>query len=370
MRRELEPFKVLIVKVGSKILTSKSLSRTKRIKSLVEDIITLRSNGVQVVLVSSGAIAHGMLALNSGKIPNSIPMKQACASIGQIKLMHMYEKLFSMGNTTIGQVLLSWADLHNKKSYLNLRNTLFTLMENDVVPIINENDSVAVDEIKFGDNDTLAAQIAMLVNADLFVNLTDINGLYDANPRKNSEAKFIPLIKKITPSIHHLAEEDGSSLGVGGMVTKLKAAEIVCSSGIQAIVGNGYTKTLLQVLENELYGTLFVAAKEKMSSKRRWITFTSKTKGTIVVDNGAQKAILEKGKSLLPAGIKSTDGGFNVGDMVEICTLRKKTFARGIVNFSEADTKKIMGYNTRDIEKILGFKSYQLVVHRNNMVLL
>ena len=373
-RQGLDNFKSIVVKVGSKILTSSSEdysdSHTKRVDRLVNDISVLKKNGIDVILVSSGAVAHGVVALNLKKRPKTIPLKQACASIGQIKLMHLYEKLFSKNSLTIGQVLLTKSDLNIKQNYLNFRNTVITLLENSVIPIVNENDSVGVDEIRFGDNDTLGAQIALLTDADLFINLSDINGLYDSNPKKNSSAKHIPLVEKVTKSVTSLADSSGSAQGVGGMVTKIKAAATLSKSGVTTIIGNGYDHSLLEVISNSEYGTLFLPTKKKMSSHKRWIHFTGKVSGKITADSGAGKAILENGKSLLPVGIIAIDGSFKEGATIDIVDTNSVAFARGIINFDSEELANIKGLKTAEIKKVLGDNSYKIAIHRNNMVLL
>lgn len=368
LREGLKGFEIIVVKVGSKILAANN-DESSRVTALVKDISDLQKMGKSVILVSSGAVAHGVLALGLKKRPSTIPLKQACASIGQIKLMHMYEKMFSHYGLHIGQVLLAKSDLNSKNNYLNLRNTMFTLLENGVIPIVNENDSVGVDELRFGDNDTLGAQIALLSGADLFVNLSDINGLYDSNPKKNPDAKHIPLVKSINAALHSVADDKGTEEGVGGMVTKLKAAETVCRSGIAAIIGDGFNSTLFDVLTNPRWGTLFLPVEKKISSRQRWMKYTGKVYGTIYVDSGAVTAIAKKGKSILPVGVKKVAGEFNERDFVDIADLDGNVFARGFVNFDFEDVKKIMGCRTNEIKTILGSESYNTVIHRNNMVI-
>jgi glutamate 5-kinase len=368
-RKELADIKTIVVKVGSKILAGKEAGGyTRRIESLVADIAALKQRGTRVLLVSSGAIAHGVLALNLPKRPATIPMKQACAGIGQIRLMHVYESLFERQNVLIGQVLLTWDDLRDKKRYLNLRNTLFQLLDYGAVPIINENDSVGVEEIRFGDNDTLGAQIALLVHADLYVNMTDLNGLYDANPKKVKTARHIPLVEAITPELYAMAERDGTSQGVGGMETKLRAAEVLTRAGIHAIVGDGYNRRLQDVIADPKAGTLFLPSKKRMSSRQRWIAFAGRRSGMVVVDEGAKSALVEKGKSLLPAGVRLVIGRFNVGDMIDIAGEDKRPFARGMVNYASSDIELLKGKRSAEIATILGGKTFDEIVHRDNLV--
>ena len=370
-RPEISRLSTLVVKVGSRILLSEeNVPARKRIRGLVDSIARLQQAGVRTLLVSSGAIAHGMRALSLKKRPKSIPMKQVCASIGQIRLMHLYETLFSRHGIPIGQVLLTWDDLRDKKRYLNLRNTFFHLLGCGAVPIINENDSVGVEEIRFGENDTLAAQIAMLVQAEVFVNLTDINGLYDKNPRLWKDARQIPLVDRFTPSLYKSAMGSAGEISVGGMITKLRAAETVTKAGICAIIGDGFQATLLDVLTMPSAGTVFLPSKKIMPARHRWIAFTGKSEGVLLVDDGARKAIVEKGKSLLPAGVIKISGSFHPGAMVDVCDERKSPVARGMVNYSSEDILKIAGCKTSEIQQRLGQKTFDEVIHRDNLVVL
>ncbi len=367
-RKEIPQVKTIVVKTGSRILTANG--HEQRVKRLAEDLVTLQKAGLRTILVSSGAIAHGMRALGLTKRPATIPLQQACASIGQNKLMQMYEKYFASHGVIIGQVLLTWDDLRSKKRYLNLRNTFFQLLDCGAIPIVNENDSVGVEEIRFGNNDVLAAQVALLTQADLFVNLTDVGGLYDKNPHADKSAKHIPVVTEFSSSVHKLASEKKSEISVGGMSTKLKAAEMVTRAGIFALVGDGFDKRLTDLLISEDSATLFLPQKHKMSSKHRWIAFSGQSSGSLIIDDGAQRAIKNLGKSLLPAGVKGIRGSFKSGDMVDISTLDGKTLAKGLVNYSADEILKIKGMKSTEIKNILGKKEFDEVVHRDNMVLL
>ena len=374
-RPEIHKIATLVVKVGSRILTSEDHApNTQRIRGLVSSIVRLQRSGVQTVLVSSGAIAQGMRALHLARRPKSIPQKQACASIGQIRLMHLYESYFSRHGIPIGQVLLTWDDLRNKKRYLNLRNTLFHLFKCGAVPIINENDSVGVEEIMFGENDTLAAQISMLIQADLFVNLSDINGLYDKNPKLHPDAKHIPVVAHISPAVLKCATESTTEISVGGMITKLKAADIVTKAGMSAIIGNGFSSGLLDVLKDPHKGTVFLPSQKIMPSKRRWIAFTGESEGSLFVDEGARAAIMDKGKSLLPAGIKKVTGTFRQGAMVDIRNENNRIIARGLCNYASEEVEKIIGCKTAEIALRLGLsmdqKAFDEVIHRDNLVIM
>jgi glutamate 5-kinase len=373
-RKEIRKISTLVVKVGSRILTANdNIPSTVRIRGLVNAIARLQRSGVRTLLVSSGAIAQGMRALELTKRPKSIPHKQACASIGQIRLMHIYESYFSRYKIPIGQVLLTWDDLRNKKRYLNLRNTLFHLFTCGAVPIINENDSVGVEEIRFGENDTLAAQISMLIQADVFVNLSDINGLYDSNPKLHPEAKHIPLVTRMSPSLFKCASESTTEISVGGMITKLRAADTVTKAGICAIIGDGFTRGLLDVLKDPAAGTIFLPSPKIMPSKSRWIAFTGASEGSVFVDEGARTAVVEKGKSLLPAGVKKVAGSFKEGAMVDVRLEESgKVIARGLCNYSSAEIEKIMGCKTAEIGERLCLeqKAFDEVIHRDNMVVI
>jgi glutamate 5-kinase len=370
-RPEIPDITTIVVKVGSRILTSdENVSADRRVRQLVDSIVRLKRAGIRTLLVSSGAIAHGMRALGLEKRPKSIPMKQACASIGQIRLMNMYDELFAKYDIHVGQVLLTWDDLRNKKRYLNLRNTFFHLLDSGVVPIINENDSVGVEEIKFGENDTLAAQISLLVKADVFVNLTDINGLYDKNPGTDNTARHIPVVPELTPAIMKYASGNGTEISVGGMLTKLKAAETVTKAGICAVIGDGFNSSLIDVLKKGNAATVFLPSNRIMDSRHRWIAFTGKKEGVIYIDDGAVRAIVDKGRSLLPAGIKKISGTFVTGDMVDVCDESRNVVARGIVNYSSDEISKISGRRTSEIRTLLGQKMFDEIIHRDNMAVI
>ncbi|MCX7725709.1 MAG: glutamate 5-kinase [Chitinispirillaceae bacterium] len=367
IRKELPQLSTIVIKIGSRILTS--TGNEKRVPFLIEDIATLNKT-YRVVIVTSGAIASGMSVLGLKKRPAEIPFQQACASIGQPVIMQRYAQLFSEKGIVVGQVLLTWDDLRSKKRYLNLRNTLFKLMELKVIPIINENDSVGVEEIQFGNNDVLGAQVAILVNADLFVNLTDVGGLFDKNPHFDSSAKHIPVVSNISSSLKKMADDRKNEISVGGMTTKLKAIENLAKAGIYALIGDGLNHKLSEVLSDPNVATLFLPCDKKMSCKRNWIAFAGQPKGTIIVDEGAENAILKNGKSLLPVGIKNVTGNFKAGDNIDICSLNGEVIARGLVNYSSDEIRIIKNCKSTEIEKKLGTKKFDEVIHRDNLVIL
>lgn len=359
----------IVIKVGTSSLTHETGKLNLfQLEKIVRELADLSNQGKQVILVTSGAVGAGVGKLGLTCRPKTMPEKQAAAAVGQGVLMHMYEKIFSEYGKVAAQILLTREDLADRKRYLNARNTFFALLGFGVLPIVNENDTVAVEEIRLGDNDTLSALVAGLVDADLLVLLSDIDGLYDGNPKTNPEAKLIPLISELTPEIEAMAGGAGSGLGTGGMGTKLTAAKIAMTSGIPMVIANGRCSNILRkVLAADFQGTLFLPNEVRLHTKKRWIAFGSAIQGCIYVDGGAEKAIIANGKSLLPAGIIKVTGDFDAGNVVSVWGTCGSEFARGIVNYSSAEIKKIMGKNTQEIVSILGHKDYDEVIHRDNL---
>jgi glutamate 5-kinase len=362
--------KKILIKVGSAVLTGADGLDLKIIDALADEIAELIRRDYSVVLVTSGAIASGKHRLNiTGKL-KSIPEKQAAAAIGQGRLMRIYSKSFEKNNLYVAQILLTLSDLTDRQRFLNIRNTLSTLLEWKVTPIINENDTVAVDEIKFGDNDNLAALIANIVEADLFINLTSTAGLYDANPTESKKARLIPLVAEFTDEIEAIATAETSSVGTGGMKSKVLAAKKVTAIGIPCIIAPGKKKNILaDIIAGKEIGTLFLPMADRLNSKKYWIAFTLHSRGRITVDDGARKALLEKGKSLLPSGVIDVEGDFTVGDPVSCIDRAGTVIAKGLVNFSSAEIRKIMGLKTTKIAQILGHKDYDEIIHRDNLVI-
>ncbi len=362
--------KKILVKIGSAVLTGTDGLDLKIIDSLAQEMYDLTRRGFSIVLVTSGAIASGKHRLNiSGKL-KSIPEKQAAAAVGQGRLMRVYSKAFEKNNLYVAQILLTLADLTDRQRYLNIRNTISTLMEWHVTPIINENDSVAVDEIKFGDNDNLAAMIANVIEADLFINLTATDGLYDCNPSQSKKAKLIPLVCEITDEIEAAATTETSSVGTGGMKSKIIAAKKVTSIGIPCIIAPGKRKNILSdIMLGKEVGTLFLPQTSRLASRKYWIAFTLRPRGRLIVDDGAKKALLEKGKSLLPSGITAVEGEFGTGDPVNCLDREGNLLAKGLVNYSAGDISKIIGLKTPQIFTVLGHKDYDEVIHRDNLVI-
>lgn len=363
--------KRIVLKVGSSTLTYPTgRLNLFQLEQLVRVLADLKNQGLEIILVTSGAVAAGMGKMGFGEKPKNIPEKQALAAIGQGVLMHLYEKIFSEYGKTVAQVLLTREDLTNRDRFLNARNTLLTLLRLGVLPIINENDTVAYEEIKFGDNDTLAALVAGLVDADLLVVLSDIDGLYTADPHRNATAQLIKVVEEITPELMELAGGTGTKLGSGGMVTKLQAAKISSNSGIPMIVMNGAREgAIREIIAGINPGTLFIPREQHhLKTRKTWIAFASKAKGKIMIDSGAEKALVEKGKSLLPSGITEVEGDFQRGSVVSIIG-EAGEIARGIVNYAASEIGKLKGCQSKDISKILGHKDYDEVIHRDNLTL-
>lgn len=362
----------IVVKVGTSTLThSNGKLNLEQIERLVRQLSDLRNQGKDVVLVSSGAIGAGMGKLNLAERPRTIPEKQAVAAVGQGILLHIYEKMFSEYGQATAQLLLTKADMEHRQRFLNSRNTLLTLLKLGVIPIVNENDTVAFEEIKFGDNDTLAALVGTLIDADLVILLTDIDGFYDGDPRKNSQAKRISVVETIDEQIEGLAGSVGSKFGSGGMATKISAASIAVNAGIPLMIGHGAEPNIIRRLTSgEDVGTLFLPIEMKPHLRKKWIAFGSHVGGRIVVDDGARDALLHKGRSLLPSGIVSVEGDFAAGDVVGIVDAEGREFARGITNYSWLELNKIKGQKSKDICPILGYKDYDEVIHRDNLSLI
>jgi glutamate 5-kinase len=337
---------------------------------LARELSDLHSAGRELVLTSSGAVGAGVGKLNCPP-PSSLPEKQALAAIGQGILMHMYEKFFSEYSKSVAQVLLTRDCFSDPERYLNSRNTLFSLLNFGVIPIINENDTVAVDELKFGDNDTLSAMVACNVEADLLIILSDIDGLYDADPRKNKSARLIPQVSEITTEMLENSKAKGSSLSSGGMFTKLTAARMTMVGGIPLVIASSDEPNVIRrIADGENVGTLFLPSREGYATRRQWIAVGSAAAGSVTVDDGAAEALLHRGKSLLPSGVVKIDGPFKVGDVIGVKNAAGVEIARGISNYDHHDAAKIMGRRTGEIEKILGHRNSEELIHRNNMAIL
>jgi len=361
-----------VVKVGSGVLSQGSFAlETRTIRSLAAQIHACRQAGRQAALVSSGAIVAGVGRLGLTGRPRSIPLKQAAAAIGQGALIRTYEEAFAAHGVKVAQVLLTGEDLRDRTRYLNARNTLFTLLDLGVLPIINENDTVAVEEIKFGDNDRLSALVAALMDADLLVILTDTDGLFTADPRRSPKARLIPVVTGEEAKGAYWAGAPASATGVGGMASKVEAGRLAAASGIPTLVANGLlSDTLTRLLDGEPLGTLFLPDAEGLQGRKRWLALASRPKGAILVDEGAKRALVERGKSLLPSGVKGTLKPFGVGDVVSLVGPDKAEFARGLTNYTAEEVERIKGIKTGEIERALGYRHSDEVIHRDNLVVL
>jgi len=366
-----EDAKRIVVKIGSGVLTEDNGLNLKALRTISRQICQLADRGLEIILVSSGAMASGIKKIGLSKRPDEIPKRQAVAAVGQAGLIMEYEKAFARYNKKVAQILLTSDDLVNRKRYLNARNTLCTLLSWQVVPIINENDTVAVEEIKFGDNDNLSAMITLLMDADILINLTDIDGLYTKDPRKNQDAELISVVTTIKKDIEKYASDIPGALGTGGMLSKIIAAKKVTAAGIPMLIARGEKPDILiKLFSGEEHGTFFIPKKEKLANRKCWIAFTLKPKGIIGIDDGAAAAILKRGKSLLPSGIVKVEGEFSVGAAVEFRRENNdEILGTGLVNYSASDIRKIMGLKSGKIKDYLGYKPYDEVIHRDNLAI-
>lgn len=364
--------KRLVIKIGSNILTSRDEGLDlARIKSICDDISGVQDIGYSVTVVSSGAIAAGMKKLGLTEKPRDIMLKQAAAAVGQSSLMWAYEKCFSAHNRKVAQLLLTSDDFSDRKRYINSRNTISTLLYYGIIPVINENDTVATDELKFGDNDYLAALVASLIEADRLVILSDVDGLFSDDPGVNPDARLIGQVVEVTPELEGIAHGTRTRVGTGGMYSKLLAAKKAMNNGITVNIINGRkTGLLLQLIKGAELGTEFRARESRLSSRKGWIALGSRAKGSIHLDKGAVGALLKGGKSLLSSGIISVSGDFDSGDVVYCIDTETNRIAKGISNYSSDEIQKVKGRKSSEIEHILGYRYSDEIIHRDNLVLL
>jgi glutamate 5-kinase len=360
----------VVIKVGSAVMTTVNGLNYDFINELSDNISQLLKKGIEVVLVSSGAIAAGFKKIGLPAKPAAIPQKQAVAAIGQTTLMQHYEQAFERHGLKVAQVLLTRNDLANRHRYLNARNTLFTLLNWKVIPIINENDTVVVEEIQFGDNDNLSALISSLVQAELLIILTDIDGLYDQDPRVHAEACRISLVEKIDSRLERAASRQPGVIGSGGMFSKIQAAKKAASVGIPTIIAPGLKPRIIErIFAGEEEGTLILSHATKLRSRQYWLAYNTNPAGDIVVDDGARQVLRHQGKSLLPAGIVGVNGRFSAGAAVRLVDSAGEVIGIGLSNYSANDLACIKGLKTCNIKQSLGYKGYDEVVHRDNMVI-
>ena len=362
----------VVIKVGSRLVAAKGTGlNTERIDRLAGELAGLKAQGREILMVSSGAIVCGIEKLGLKEYPKSLPLKQAAAAVGQSRLMWAYEKAFEKEGQKVAQVLLTREDLTNRARFLNSRHTLTALLEYGVVPIINENDTVAVDEIRFGDNDSLAGMVAHLVDADLLVILSDVEGLYTEDPRHNPKATLIPVVTDVTAEIERRAGGTTSFEGTGGMRTKVLAAKKAATYGVAtAIVSGERPHQLTALFHGHQVGTFFLPKGERLTSRKHWIGYTMKAKGRLTLDDGAVEALTRKGKSLLASGITAVHDEFEAGDCVACADRSGREFAKGLVNYGSEAIAKIKGLKSGEIQKTLGYKDYDEVIHRDNLVIL
>ena len=369
------PYHRIVVKLGTSLLTDGSDHLNQDImSSLVAQVAQLHRQGLELLVVSSGAIAAGRYKLGLTKKLRGMPFKQVFSSVGQSRLMLTYEQLFSRYNITVAQALLTKADLSDRAGYLNARNTLLALLELRVLCIVNKNDVVAVDEIqeaKFGDNDSLSAMVANLVDADLLLLLTDTAGLYTADPRRNPDACFIPQVERIDSEIEQLATDTAGNFGIGGMMTKIEAAKLATASGITVIIADGReSNIILKLATGEAIGTCFWPLSDRLESRKRWMVSCISTSGGLVVDSGAARALRKQQRSLLATGIEKVEGDFQRGDVVTIYDHKGAVLGCGIINYNSVDISTIKGAHSKKIATLLGYDYGSEVVHRNNLVVL
>ncbi len=372
-RERLGPVNRIVIKVGTSTITHGDEGLDfLQLERLVRQIADVANRGLAPLLVTSGAVGAGMSRLNLSSRPSTIKMTQAVAAVGQGLLMEIYTKLFGEYGYTCAQVLLTRSDLENRQRYLNARSTLLTLLQLKVIPVINENDTVTVDEIKFGDNDTLSALVSGLVDADLLIILSDVDGLYTDDPREHAHAQLLHEVEQITAAdLEKAANAQESTMGTGGMLTKLEAAQIATSCGIPVIVADGREDGVIyRLLENEVLGTLFHPNSQGLTGRKRWLAYNSRPHGTIVVYLETADRLVNQGESLLSQGIKYATGEFGVGDLVRIEDEQGREIARGQTNYPADQVKRIMGQEPEYVARVLRYKYDDAVIHRDNLVIL
>lgn len=370
-RDQLRFAKRIVVKVGTSTLTHPSGGMNlHRIEHLVRELIDEANQGKDILLVSSGAIAAGMNALGLAERPASVPARQALAAIGQGALLHIYEKFFHEYGRTMAQVLLTKENAARHHQYMNSRNALLALLGMNVIPVINENDAVAVDEIKIGDNDNLSAVVAALVDADALIILSDIDGVYTANPRTDTSARLISEIPEITPEVEHIAGGAGSAQGTGGMQTKIEAAKIAQNAGVTMVIARGDEDGIVRsILHGEEVGTLFPAREAHLRTRKSWLAFGQRLMGELSVDEGCILA-MRRGASLLAVGVTDVYGEFSAGDTIRVLSPDGQEIARGITAYDAADIARLMGHQTADFPTLIADAAHEEIIHRDNMVLM
>ncbi len=372
-REALKAARRIVVKVGSSTITYSNGKRNfRQIDRIAGELSDLQNQGKEMILVTSGAVAVGVDRLGLDKKPDTIPGKQAAAAVGQGVLMHTYEKFFADYGQVVAQVLLTKTESLDRHRYANSRNTFMELLKQRVIPIVNENDVVALDELKIGDNDNMSALVAGIVDADLVIILSDVDGLYTANPQTHPEAEIVHTVHEITPKIEASAGGAGSLRGTGGMATKIQAAKAATSSGINLVIASGTEKNAVpRIVAGEEIGTLFVSRENRLQFRKRWLAFGARIMGSIIVDEGCCQALHKAGGcSILPAGITAVEGNFEAGSTVSVRSSQGNELARGLVHYSSGELQQIKGCRSGEIQELLGHKNFDEVIHRDDLVIL
>ena len=372
-RTALKKVQRIVVKVGTSTITYPNCSRNfARIDKLARELADLHNQGKEIILVTSGAVAVGVERLGLKSKPKTIPGKQAAAAVGQGILMNTYEKFFSEYGQIVAQVLLTRTEVLDLHHYTNSRNTFMTLLKQKVIPIVNENDVVALDDLKIGDNDNMSALVAGIADADLIIILSDVDGLYTANPATHPEAKLVPEVPAITAEVEASAGEAGSGFATGGMATKIQAAKAATSSGISLVIASGTEENAItRILNGEDVGTLFISRENRLQFRKRWLAFGARVAGKLIVDAGCAKALHKKGAcSILPAGIADVEGDFEAGHTVSVVDDAGHELARGLTHYGSAELARIKGHKSTEILQLLGHKSFDEVIHRDDLIIL
>jgi glutamate 5-kinase len=372
MKREnyIKNIKRIVLKLGTKVLLSHHNDIDRgRIEKLVTDIAELKQQGYEIIIVSSGAVGFGMSRLQLEKRPDKVPTVQALAAIGQNLLMQDWSRVFAPKNITIGQVLITYDALEDRRRYLHAKDCFQALLEFGAIPIVNENDTMAVDELKFGDNDALSAITALITDADLLVLFTDTDGLFDSNPKDNADAERLKFIPKVDDEILALVQDKTNAWSLGGMKSKLMAAKRSAEAGTAVVIADGFNPSLSDIVSGKDVGTFIKPQKTKSNAKKKWLSFNTKVKGKITVDDGAAKAVASRQKSLLPSGIVNVEGEFKEGAIVGIADATGEVIARGVTYYSSTEIRAIQGKKSEQIMSIIGKAYYDEVIDRNNMVL-
>ncbi|NPA25303.1 MAG: glutamate 5-kinase [Deltaproteobacteria bacterium] len=370
-RRALQPVKLVVVKLGSAVLTDSGRLKHSFFARFAREITTLQEQGYRFIVVTSGAVAAGLEALGFSLPPSTIPEKQACAAVGQLRLMRQYEQEFAARGQQVAQILLTADDIRNRRRYLNARNALKALLGAEILPLVNENDTVVVREIKFGDNDNLAALLTSLAEVDLLLLLTDLDGVYDCDPKLSGEAALIPVIEEVDESVTAFVCANKTAVGTGGMLSKLEAARKAAAYGIPTVIASGLKPGVIgRVLAGESEGTLFLPRRNRLNCRQHWLAYAVEPRGSLYLDEGAVRALVERKTSLLPSGILKVEGEFDVGDPVSCRDADGREIARGLTAYNAIDVAKIAGCHSREIAARLGYSAGDDVIHRDNLALI